>query len=231
MSKQSQFITLLKQHRERAGLTQTAMARAAGVHQSYMWLVEHGARKPTMDCVAKIIKVLELGGVEAEQLHTLALELRANKEGRELAHKARKGDGMVEGVFPEGTLAIRWVRIIRQDTVDINAYQGDAMGREWIAVPESLVVDEASAVAVRVEGDGMLPRYRSGDIVVIAPLKQPKSGKPAAVQTGGDIIVGLWHTQGSDVVLRFLNPDFPAVRIARAAVNWAHPTIGAWRAD
>ena len=43
------FGKILQRHRRKAGLSQEALAHAAGVHRTYVGLVERGLRKPTID--------------------------------------------------------------------------------------------------------------------------------------------------------------------------------------
>jgi len=43
------FAHVIRRHRSRKGLSQEALAEAAGIHHTYIGLLERGKRKPTID--------------------------------------------------------------------------------------------------------------------------------------------------------------------------------------
>ena len=43
------FARVVRKHRARQGLSQEALAEAAGIHHTYVGLLERGERKPTID--------------------------------------------------------------------------------------------------------------------------------------------------------------------------------------
>jgi transcriptional regulator with XRE-family HTH domain len=55
---QRQFGKLIKRRREAAGLTQEVLADAAGVHRTYISLLERGMRAPTIEVVRLLAKAL-----------------------------------------------------------------------------------------------------------------------------------------------------------------------------
>jgi transcriptional regulator with XRE-family HTH domain len=56
---QRQFGKLIKRRREAAGLTQEALADAAGIHRTYISLLERGQRAPTIEVVRLLAKALK----------------------------------------------------------------------------------------------------------------------------------------------------------------------------
>lgn len=52
------FAAAIKRRRARQGLSQEALAEAAGVHHTYVGLVERGRRKPTVDVAEKLARAL-----------------------------------------------------------------------------------------------------------------------------------------------------------------------------
>jgi transcriptional regulator with XRE-family HTH domain len=56
---QRQFGKLIKRRREAAGLTQEVLADAAGVHRTYISLLERGMRAPTIEVVRLLAKALK----------------------------------------------------------------------------------------------------------------------------------------------------------------------------
>jgi transcriptional regulator with XRE-family HTH domain len=54
----SAFAEVIRRRREQKGLSQEALAEGAGVHHTYVGLVERGKRKPTLDVAARLASAL-----------------------------------------------------------------------------------------------------------------------------------------------------------------------------
>jgi transcriptional regulator with XRE-family HTH domain len=54
------FGTAVRDRRIAAGLSQEKLAEAAGLHPTYVSMVERGIRNPTLDVAARIAKALEV---------------------------------------------------------------------------------------------------------------------------------------------------------------------------
>jgi transcriptional regulator with XRE-family HTH domain len=54
------FSQVVAKHREEKGLSRAALARRAGLHQTYIGLLEHGKRAPTLDTANAIAEALEI---------------------------------------------------------------------------------------------------------------------------------------------------------------------------
>jgi transcriptional regulator with XRE-family HTH domain len=52
------FAEVLRRRREQKGMSQEALAEAAGVHHTYVGLVERGKRKPTLDVAERLARGL-----------------------------------------------------------------------------------------------------------------------------------------------------------------------------
>jgi len=52
------FAQVIRQHRSRKGLSQEALAEAAGVHHTYVGLVERGKRNPSIDVAESLARAL-----------------------------------------------------------------------------------------------------------------------------------------------------------------------------
>lgn len=52
------FAWVIKNHRARKGLSQEALAEAAGIHHTYVGLVERGERQPTLDVADRLARAL-----------------------------------------------------------------------------------------------------------------------------------------------------------------------------
>lgn len=66
------FARLVEKHRKAKGLSKAALAEKAGLHQTYIGLLEKGARSPSLDTAAAIAQSLDLTlsalVIEAEDL-------------------------------------------------------------------------------------------------------------------------------------------------------------------
>jgi transcriptional regulator with XRE-family HTH domain len=54
------FSRVVKEHRERKGFSRAALARKAGLHQTYIGLLEREKRSPNLDTAKAIAKALDL---------------------------------------------------------------------------------------------------------------------------------------------------------------------------
>lgn len=52
------FAAILRREREAAALSQEALAHKAGLHRTYVGMIERGERKPTVEVAANLAKVL-----------------------------------------------------------------------------------------------------------------------------------------------------------------------------
>ena len=55
------FGAAVRQRRKAAGLSQEALAERAGLHPTYVSMVERGVRKPTLEVAARLAKALKVG--------------------------------------------------------------------------------------------------------------------------------------------------------------------------
>jgi transcriptional regulator with XRE-family HTH domain len=66
------FGAVLKELRERAGLSQNQLAKLSGLDHSYLSRLESGQRHPSYDAVARLAKVLARDKQERERLFAAA---------------------------------------------------------------------------------------------------------------------------------------------------------------
>jgi ribosome-binding protein aMBF1 (putative translation factor) len=52
------FARVVRRHRAWLGLSQEALAEAAGIHHTYVGLLERGERKPTIDVAERVARAL-----------------------------------------------------------------------------------------------------------------------------------------------------------------------------
>jgi transcriptional regulator with XRE-family HTH domain len=56
-----QFGTAVRDRRITAGLSQEKLAEIAGLHPTYVSMIERGIRNPTLDVAARIARALKIG--------------------------------------------------------------------------------------------------------------------------------------------------------------------------
>ena len=54
------FGSAVRVHRTAAGISQEKLAERAGLHPTYVSMVERGVRKPTLDVAARLAKALKV---------------------------------------------------------------------------------------------------------------------------------------------------------------------------
>lgn len=98
--------------------------------------------------------------------------------------------------------------------------------------PERLVsaCRDAAAVALRLEGDSMLPDYKPGDLLVVMPSEEAHSGSLVVVcfQTGG-VQCRLLEISGEVITLAPINARYDVTRHTVAEFAWIFPVYGTWR--
>lgn len=87
------------------------------------------------------------------------------------------------------------------------------------------------AVAWRIDGDSMEPRYRDGDLVLITPDEPALEGQPCIARQKGQIGVNckLYRPEGRQVLLIPINERYPAQRVPTNRLEWAYRVLGVLR--
>lgn len=67
--------------------------------------------------------------------------------------------------------------------------------------------------ALQVVGDSMMPEFSSGQVVIVDPAFTVAPGAFVVVDFGGEIILGVYQRNGSDVRLTFLNPGYEGLTL------------------
>ncbi|MCS7295801.1 MAG: helix-turn-helix transcriptional regulator [Dehalococcoidia bacterium] len=66
------FGALLRQYRERVGISCSELARRTGLHYSYISRLEHGSRHPSLEAVERMVRALDLTVEECHALRAAA---------------------------------------------------------------------------------------------------------------------------------------------------------------
>ena len=98
---------------------------------------------------------------------------------------------------------------------------GFPVGKGWdeIAFPK---VNDPSAFALEISGDGLLPLYRDGDTIIVSPGSQARRGDRVVVRTrAGDIMARVLIRQTARTIeLNGFRPDLAPLSIGVGDVAW-----------
>ena len=98
---------------------------------------------------------------------------------------------------------------------------GFPSGAGWDEV-EVPMASRDSAYALEVTGDSMLPLYRDGDIIIVAPGEPLRRGDRVVVKTtDGEVMAKVLHRQTArSIDLLSLNPDHPDRSFSLDEIEW-----------
>lgn len=225
--------TLIRRRRKELHLTQDQVAQRAGISKPYLSNIETGRLKnpPSPTVLRSLERVLDFPAgrlVRLAQFQRTPEEIRRRHEAlqSQLEHlrnvvraflRARQA-GEAEFPVPPETLSLDAVEMSEsEDTLSggsaiplLNRLgeeypAGDLAERaeraeEFVRCPD---LHDARAFAIRVYGDAMEPKYRSGDVVVISPA--------TAARAGDDCFVRL--ADGETLFLRYYPEEGGTVRL------------------
>lgn len=81
---------------------------------------------------------------------------------------------------------------------------------------------EEGSIALKVQGDSMLPVYRNGDVLIVRQDNNARAGDRVVVRTsGGEVMAKVLEKRGAgSIELRSLNPEHPGRSLPAAEVEW-----------
>jgi phage repressor protein C with HTH and peptisase S24 domain len=185
----------------RYGMTASGLARKAGLdattfNKSKRQTPDGRQRWPSTESIAK---VLEATGASLDEFMGF-LETRDRAGGRRtvpLIGLAQAGGGgfFDDGGFPTGG---GWDEVAFPDVPDPNAY------------------------ALEISGESMLPLYRDGDIVIVAPNASVRRGDRVVLKTReGEVLAKELKRRTENIIeLKSLNPEHPDRLIPTDKVAW-----------
>lgn len=185
---------------DRNDLSVSGLARKAGLdpttfNRSKRRSKDGRERWPSTESLAKI---LDATGESIDQFMDLADSMAA-QPGRAipLIGLAQAGSG---GYFDEG---------------------GYPSGPGWEAIPFPDIGSE-NVYAVEVAGDSMLPLYRDGDIVIVAPDESLRRGDRVVVKTtDGEVMAKILRRKtATKIELASLNAAYPDRSLPADQVSW-----------
>ncbi len=188
--------------------TQEQLAARLLISRNYLSLVESGKKQGS-------VKLLTA-------LHRLRLEVEKDESLAEA--QAPSGKPAPNGRIVPATEGLRTIPVLSW------AHAGEAVAYEQIAEHEREKVFTAStdpkAFAVIVEGESMLPDYKAGDRVIVAPSRTPRNGRPVVIKLADDgVLIRLFHRINPRTIrLTSLNPEiYPPTDLLEGQYHWCWP--------
>lgn len=90
-------------------------------------------------------------------------------------------------------------------------------------------VTDRKSIAVTVRGDSMMPQYGEGDVVILYPSSEPRTGDLVIARlsedNGSDVMFKIFSSQqnGTKVILSSYNPAYPPLDYLREDFSWIYP--------
>ena len=189
---------------ERHSLSVSGLAKRAGLdptafNKSKRFAVDGRARWPSTESLAK---VMEATGASLDEFIMLVIGKAARSGGPAtrsipLLGFAQAGAG---GFFDDG---------------------GFPVGQGWDVVEFPVGTGE-SVYALEVSGDSMLPLYRDGDTIIVAPGAAVRRGDRVVVRTkDGEVMAKVLSRQTPRTIeLQSMNPEHPNRTFDAAHIDW-----------
>ena len=194
---------------ERYSLSASGLAKRAGLdstafNKSKRLSSDGRPRWPSTESLAKII---EATNSSADEFFAL-MEGRAKPPEKSRPHRARGSTVPLLGFAQAGAGGFF-------DDAGFPAGQG------WDLIELPSQSTEGS-YALQVQGDSMLPLYRNGDVLVVAPDATIRNGDRVVVKTtSGEVMAKVLERRTAKAItLVSLNPEHPEREVAPAEVEW-----------
>ena len=207
--------------REQSGLSVKDAAKKLGIDIGVYQAVEAGHGKCSENLLEKICRLfpaLDKSEIMGRSDHFT----RVREESSQHGMMGQKPDIVVpEGVSARYVPLISMAQAGSMKSFSDEAYQYDA----HIAFN----VTDRRAIAVKIRGDSMAPQYGEGDIVILYPSSEPRTGDLVIARLspehGDDVMFKIFSTTqaGRRVVLSSYNPAFPPLEYDRADFAWIYP--------
>lgn len=183
----------------RAGLTTSGLARRAGLDPTTFnaskRMSADGSR-PRWPSTESIAKALAAVRVDFEEFAILASGAAQTRSVPLIGFAQAGNDGFFDDAgYPVG------------------------QGWEDVVFPG---VEDAHAYALEISGDSMLPVFRDGDRVVVAPGELPRKGDRVVVRTTDGEVMAKELVRFTDegLELASLNPDYPGRSLRNSQISW-----------
>jgi repressor LexA len=198
----------------RAGkeLDQSVLAEKAGVVTRTLQRWEKGEQVPDGVSITRLAKAT---GVQASWLLTGEGEMYPTPARPDNVYtlpgtarrKSRLVDLPVISAVPAGKVAT----LFHPDYVD-----------DYVTVDD---VKDPQAFALKVKGNSMAPRIEDGDVVIVSPVQEARSGDICVIRVNGEDTLKKVKLEGNYIHLIPLNPEFEPVTVKRKEVNFVWKVV------
>ncbi len=193
-------------------MDQTTLAEKAGVVTRTLQRWEKGEQVPDGVAITRLAKAT---GVQASWLLTGEGEMYAVPARPDnvyaLPGSSRRRSRLVDiplvSAVPAGKVATQF----HPDYVD-----------DYVTVDD---VKDPQAFALKVKGNSMAPRIEDGDVVIVSPHQEARSGDICVVRVDGEDTLKRVKMEGGYVHLIPLNPEFDVVTVKRKDVNFVWKVV------
>lgn len=192
---------------ERYSLTASGLARRAGLdpttfNKSKRYAADGRARWPSTESLAK---VMEATGASLDEFMALV----------------RGGTGSVSASTSASSRSIPLLGLAQAGAGGFFDDGGFPVGQGWDVVEFPARPTEAT-YALEVSGDSMLPLYRDGDTLIVAPGASIRRGDRVVLKTReGEVMAKILHRQTARTIeLLSMNPEHPNRTFDMSEVEW-----------
>ena len=202
----------LREARDNKGMDQAALALKAGVVTRTLQRWEKGEQVPDGVSLTTIAKVT---GVKPSWLLTGEGEMYPQPERPgnvyslpgSLRRKTKLVDLPLISAVPAGKVAT----MFHPDYTD-----------SYVTVDD---IKDPGAFALKVKGHSMAPRIEDGDVVIVSPQGEARSGDICVVRVNGEDTLKKVKFEGNYIHLIPLNPDFEPVTVKKREVNFVWKVV------
>ena len=148
-------------------------------------------------------------------------EADARLESTLATHAAQAGEtSRISGDLSSTTDIDRTVSLVQFSTPDDRGFV------EFLSAP-GVKTKHPRAVAWRIDGDSMSPRYLDGDLVISSQDHPAVPGHPCVARQLGQIGVNckIYQEEGRDILLIPINERSPTQRFSASQLLWAHRVL------
>ena len=202
----------LRAARERKEMDQATLAAKAGVVTRTLQRWEKGEQVPDGIAITRIARVTN---VQPVWLLT--------GEGDMFAPAGRP-----ENVYPLGAAPRRKMRLAELPLVSSVPAGKVATMFHPDYVDHYVTVDDVKdpgAFALKVKGSSMAPRIEDGDIVVVSPQSEARSGDICVVRVNDEDTLKKVKFEGNYIHLIPLNPEFEPVTVKKKDINFVWKVV------
>lgn len=224
----------VKAIRDQIGVTRPKLAAMMGVCRQYITNIENGKRasKPIIKLVEKMEAELREKAVQALAPKELTAALDAAPPPSAIAEPQPVVAPAPTPLPPSAAVTLIAPRLaaiplitMRDALLLSSPLHSNRFTREYFAFG----VTDPEAFAVRVSGDSMQPLHTDGEIAIVYPQAQPRTGDRVIVRIhddiGGEVLFRIFTSadHGRRVTLTSPNPIYPPVTLNRDEILWICP--------